>query len=349
MNKLISKNPVQRFKEGGYRARHKEERGQARFNAKFRKTGQYPGRFLDDMLQGERELTKGVPYKDESEIYIGPYKGSWLTYSSLIGDHNDQNREIYDRGVTQVQQMEKSNPQETVPLDTQNSYATQNRRYTAQQPVAGARKRAYYWTDPTDGSKYLIGTDGSKTLIKKGVTQTNVTSTPVNNTTSTNTNNTTSSTNIKSANIKSAKSSVSSKGSSFAKAFKEARAKGLREFMWNGQRKNTMVAGATREQWLKNLGTKAPQQKEVVASNQPAMEKVQTQTVVPSSQEIGDWTQALIEAQKPQQVTPTSFASSNYVPTSEDIQNWMQQFKFKKGGSLISKNPVTRFKQRNFR
>jgi hypothetical protein len=30
------------------------------------------------------------------------------------------------------------------------------------------RKRAYYWTDPTDGSKYLIGTDGSKTLVSKG-------------------------------------------------------------------------------------------------------------------------------------------------------------------------------------
>lgn len=342
MNKLISRNPVQRFKEGGYRARNKEEKGQARFNAKFRKTGQYPGKFLDDMLQGERKLTEGVPYKDESEIYLGPYKGSWLTYSGLVGDHNDQNKEIYDRGVTQVQQMEKSNPQENIPLDTQNSYAAQNRRYTAQQPVAGSRKRAYYWVDPTDGSKYLIGTDGSKTLIKKG-NVTNTTSTSANNTTPVNTNNTTASTSIKSTNIKSAKSNVSSKGSSFAKAFKEARAKGLKEFMWNGQRKNTMVAGETKEQWLNNLGTKAPQQKEVVASNQPAIEKVKTQTVVPSSQEIGDWTQALIEAQQPQQTV-----SNNYIPTSEDIMNWMQSFKYKQGGILPSRNPVKRFKNRNF-
>jgi hypothetical protein len=62
-----------------------------------------------------------------------------------------------------------------------------------------------------------------------------------------------------------------------------------------------MKAGETKEQWLKNLGTKkTSQQKEVVASNQPSMEKVKTQTVVPSSQEIGNWTQALIEAQQPQ-------------------------------------------------
>jgi hypothetical protein len=62
-----------------------------------------------------------------------------------------------------------------------------------------------------------------------------------------------------------------------------------------------MKAGETKEQWLKNLGTKnIPQQKEVVVSNQPTMEKVKTQTVVPSSQEIGNWTQALIEAQQPQ-------------------------------------------------
>ena len=61
-----------------------------------------------------------------------------------------------------------------------------------------------------------------------------------------------------------------------------------------------MKAGETKEQWLKNLGIQAPQQKEVVASNQPSMEKVKTQTVVPSSQEIGNWTQALIEAQQPQ-------------------------------------------------
>ena len=136
----------------------------------------------------------------------------------------------------------------------------------------------------------------------------------------------------------------SSKGNSFAKAFKEARAKGLKEFIWNGQKKNTMKAGETKEQWLKNLGTKkTPQQKEVVASNQPSMEKVKTQTVVPSSQEIGNWTQALIEAQQPQQTV-----SSNYIPNSEDIMKWMQSFKYKQGGVLPSRNPVKRFKNRNF-
>lgn len=320
MNKLISRNPVQRFKEGGYKARHKEEKGQARFNAKFRKTGEYPGKFLNDMLQGRGNSPKGIPYKDKSEIYVGPYEGSWLTYSSLIGDHNNQNKEIYDRGVAQVQQMKKSNPQETVPLDNQNSYAAQNKRYILQQPVTST-------------------------------TQTNITSTPVNNITSTNTNNTTTFTSTKSTNTKSNKASTkyaintkSAKESSFAKAFKEARAKGLKEFVWNGQKKNTMKAGETKEQWLKNLGTKkTSQQKEVVASNQPVMEKVKTQTVVPSSQEIGNWTQALIEAQQPQQTV-----SSNYIPTSEDVMNWMQSFKYKQGGILPSRNPVKRFKNRNF-
>jgi len=52
-----------------------------------------------------------------------------------------------------------------------------------------------------------------------------------------------------------------------------------------------MKAGETKEQWLKNLGTKkTSQQKEVVTSSQPAVEKVKTQTAIPSSQEIGNWT-----------------------------------------------------------
>ena len=162
----------------------------------------------------------------------------------------------------------------------------------------------------------------------------------------------------------------SSKGSSFAKAFKEARAKGLKEFVWNGQKKNTMKAGETREQWLKNLGTKkTPQQKEVVTSSQPAVEKVKTQTVVPASQEIGNWTQALINAQnniseenlntqkEVKDLTKKMVVDRedwNYTPNNsiqhqlENLKYYALSPKYKQGGILPSRNPVKRFKNRNF-
>lgn len=162
----------------------------------------------------------------------------------------------------------------------------------------------------------------------------------------------------------------SSKGSSFAKAFKEARAKGLKEFVWNGQKKNTMKAGETKEQWLKNLGTKkTSQQKEVVTSSQPAVEKVKTQTAIPSSQEIGNWTQALINAQnniseenlntqkEVKDLTKKMVVDRedwNYTPNNsiqhqlEGLKYYALSPKYKQGGILPSRNPVKRFKNRNF-
>ena len=309
MNKLISRNPIQRFKEGRKIVKAQNSWGKD-FGTKY-----IPPVNTTKVPKGwsySIDLGTANSFNMDNDIVnhdFSPYNPNQILnypHSGLVADaYNDsqdtqqRSLQIATHNIKKASEPFHRRSYDNSVMDPERSYKAENKRYIAnvEQPKQKTR------TNNTEQPK-------QNTQTKKN----------------------------------SQKQNKKSGTSSFSKAFKEARAKGLREFVWNGQKKNTMKAGETREQWLKNLGTKkTSQQKEVVASNQPTMEKVKTQTVAPSSQEIGNWTQALIEAQQPQQTV-----SSNYIPSSEDVMNWIQSFKYKQGGILPSRNPVKRFKNRNF-
>ena len=157
-----------------------------------------------------------------------------------------------------------------------------------------------------DGKQYWKGSDGSMTLLKSN------------------------------------KSIKNSKTSSFAKAFNEARAKGLKEFSFGSKKFNTMKAGETKDQWLKNLTTVS----QPTVTKTPNEIKEEAWQNAPQSQARNVYNQALNIA------APKILEALNNKQIAEDanvpyeIRAKAAMGVFKNGGILPSRNAITRFKNR---
>lgn len=151
---------------------------------------------------------------------------------------------------------------------------------------------------------------------------------------------------------------------SFKSAFNQARNSGLQEFTWNGKRYNTMKAGESKEQWLSGLkGQQVPQLNQVApitsvstfAAPKFDQQPVITNAPKPTYNFNRSQTRQLMRnaGYNPYDFTGAQRKAlrlylngqSNDISQLEGID--LNKFKFKNGGRLIPRNPVKRFKLKN--
>ena len=165
---------------------------------------------------------------------------------------------------------------------------------------------------------------------------------------------------IQKTNIKTGKSG----GQSFRQAFNAARNAGLKEFTWNGDRFNTMTAaekeaGATTFQngkWVAPVSMESLPTTEEAYNFKPADNTtIANPKVTPQSTVVQNDFAASKQANYPtisrgQQLLNAITLRPEYKNIGQF--NWRDALKYtfsaKQGGQLVSRNPIQRFKQRNF-
>ena len=292
MNKLVSRNPVQRFKQG-----QKIVKAENGWLTSLKALGYATGLYTPETVNG---ITKVPQLGGGYEYFEGGKRGRWVTDESRIRKaFGSRNR------------------------DAQEEFATK------------------YLTDVTDT------TDDNGNLIKKHAP-------------------------IEDANKNRSAKLKKSGGQSFQQAFNAARNAGLKEFTWNGGRFNTMTAaeknaGATTFQngrWVAPVDINLPNFEEVTHQN--------SQNVPIANHKDPNFLRDAIDGGNttPQStVIQNDFAASKQAgyPTASRGQqllnavtlrpeyrnigqfNWRDALKYtfsaKQGGQLVSRNPITRFKQ----
>ena len=148
MKKLISRNPVQRFKQG-------RKIVKADLGTVLKALGYAVGLHTPETKNGVQK----TPQITGDYVYTtGGRWGRLATQDEIEKSWGSPKDQIISKYLDDV----------TDTVDDNGNL------------IKNTKKRPYYQVDPTDGSKYLIGTDGSRTLVSKG-NKSNVNNTKVNN------------------------------------------------------------------------------------------------------------------------------------------------------------------------
>lgn len=343
MNKLISKNLVQRFKQG-------RKLIKAQFGWQVRKDGVVVNRFGVPVRANEAgyrpySMTQDASYQkgwpDDKQIAPGLYLESGTNNVYASRPEDDDGSAVGNLISTGPEPPANGTYYETT--DASGKIVDRGRYFGGKQhslPIGGTQRKRAYYQKGADGSLYLIGTDGSKTLIKKGSSNTQV-----------------------------QKPKNSQNKISFKDAFNKARQSGLQEFVWNGGRYNTQKEGE--ENFIFQNGKwVAPQP----AVETPVVPQIQLPTVPTSIYSLMNPVEKDLKAPlsapvipqtynraqvreflRNKGVNPYSFSGDqrralrmvlNGQGTDEDKALIQSMGIFKKGGQLPSRNPITRFKNR---
>ena len=324
MNKLISKNPVQRFKQG-------RKLIKAQFGWKVREDGVVVNRFgvpvrANDAGYRPYSMTQDVSYQKEYPndkqiapgLYVEPETND-VYASRKDGNNGEASARLISEGFGIP-----ANGTYYESTDTTGKVVDRGRYFGGKKhslPIGGTKnrqqKRAYYQFDPTDGSKYLIGTDGSKTLVSKGNKSNNSSKTRVNN-----------------------------------KKNNSARQRNPGAYhnitTWQNKLKDFYEPGTFAVDGIWGKNTEAAYQKYLQSQKTPNEIKEEAWRNAPQSQARNVYNQALnIAAPKVlQALNNKQIAEDANVPYEIRVKAAMGAFK--NGGILPSRNVVTRFKNRKF-
>ena len=320
MNKLISRNPVQRFKQGRKIVKaqfgwHVREDGVV-VNSAGVPVGRYGSGYRPYSMT--QDASYQAEWPNDRQIASGLYleSGTNNVYASGAEEDGGPIGNLISKGPEP--------PANGTYYETTNAsgkVVDRGRYFGGKKqslPIGGTQRKRAYYQRSADGSLYLIGTDGSKTLISKGNKSANSSRTQVTNV---------------SNRARQRNPGAYHNITTWQNKLKDFYEPGTFavDGIWG---KNTEAAY---QKYLQSQKTSQQTQEEAWQNAPQSQDKVYTNKIIPSINTLAPRINAVLNSKQ--------IAEDNNVPYEVRVKAAMGMLK--KGGQLLpSRNVVTRFKMR---